>query len=293
MLVRPVVVYDQMNIQLGWNLMVDQLEELDPLLMPMPWHARADELAIRHAHCREQCGGAVTLVVVGQRPTPPGEHGQASLGSVEGLDLALLVGTQHQGVLWRVQVQSNHIDQLLDEMRVIAQLEGPDQVWLQAGSLPDAMHHGLRHAHFGRHRARTPVRGCHGRLLRGLLDNVRRHLLHLCGSAARARCVFLDAGQAPLREATAPAAHRVGRCVQSNSDGLVEHSLSRHQNNPRALYKPVRRAAPFRPTRQRRPFEIRQFNGRCDSHPLISSHQIRRMPSTQIRIIIIISESLH
>jgi hypothetical protein len=38
---------------------------------------------------------------------------------VEGLDLALLVNTKHQGVFRRVDVKTNDIFQLLNEMRIV------------------------------------------------------------------------------------------------------------------------------------------------------------------------------
>ena len=41
----------------------------------------------------QQGGGAMALVVVGHRPAAAGLQRQAWLGAVEGLDLALLVGT--------------------------------------------------------------------------------------------------------------------------------------------------------------------------------------------------------
>jgi hypothetical protein len=48
----------------------------------------------------------VPLVVVGQRPTAALLDREARLGAVQGLDLALLVDAEDQGLVGRVQVQS-------------------------------------------------------------------------------------------------------------------------------------------------------------------------------------------
>jgi hypothetical protein len=43
-----------------------------------------------------------------------GPHGQNWLGAVEGLDLALLIGAQHQGPFGRVEIQADDVAHLLD-----------------------------------------------------------------------------------------------------------------------------------------------------------------------------------
>ena len=48
--------------------------------------------------------------------------------AVEGLDLALLVNTKHQGVFRRVEVKTDNIFQLLNKMRIVRQFECFDQV---------------------------------------------------------------------------------------------------------------------------------------------------------------------
>ena len=54
------------------------------------------------------------------------------LRAVQRLDLALLVHAQHQRLVRRVQVQADHVAQLLDELLVAAELEGLGQVGLEA-----------------------------------------------------------------------------------------------------------------------------------------------------------------
>src|SRR5688572_4615633 len=90
-LVGGVVVEDDLN-QLDWGYFgLDGVEEADELLMEMALHAAADEGAFEHIEGSEQGRGAVALVVMGHGAGPAVLHRQAGLGSVERLDLALLV----------------------------------------------------------------------------------------------------------------------------------------------------------------------------------------------------------
>src|SRR5258708_16219487 len=68
MLMRRVVVDDQVQLPLGRSLPVDLVEEADELLMPMAAHALADDLALEHVECREQRRGAMALVIMRHRP---------------------------------------------------------------------------------------------------------------------------------------------------------------------------------------------------------------------------------
>jgi hypothetical protein len=66
MLVRRVVVDDQMQIQIRRGFGVNLLQELDPLLVPMLGHAVGDDLPFRQFNGREQGRRAVAFVVVGR-----------------------------------------------------------------------------------------------------------------------------------------------------------------------------------------------------------------------------------
>ena len=66
------------------------------------------------------------------------------MGPVEGLDLRLLVDREHQCVVGWVEVEPDHVDDLLGELRVPAHLEGVEPMRLDVGSLPDLAHLPLR-----------------------------------------------------------------------------------------------------------------------------------------------------
>ena len=67
MLMRGVVVADQMNRHIAGYLNVDQLQELQPLLMTMTRLALADDGAVQDVHRGEQRRGAIPFVIVRHR----------------------------------------------------------------------------------------------------------------------------------------------------------------------------------------------------------------------------------
>ncbi len=67
MVVGPVIIHDQMQIEPGRRFAVNLLEETDELLMPVTRHTVADDCAIKHAERGEQRGRTVALVIVRQR----------------------------------------------------------------------------------------------------------------------------------------------------------------------------------------------------------------------------------
>ena len=71
MLMRLVVVDDQMQLEMGWRFGVDLLEEPHELLaVPVTGHAVADHLPIEHSERGEQGRCAVALVIVRHRTAP-------------------------------------------------------------------------------------------------------------------------------------------------------------------------------------------------------------------------------
>ena len=121
-------------------------QELLELGRPVPALDGVDDQPGRHVQGGEQGGGPGAGVVVGAPLGHAGHHRQYRLGPVEGLDAGLLVHAEHDGPLRRVQVQPDHVADLLDEQRVAGQLEGVDQVRLEPERPPDAPDSRLRQA---------------------------------------------------------------------------------------------------------------------------------------------------
>jgi hypothetical protein len=88
MLVRGVVVDDEMDVELGWHVGLDVTQEGEELLMAMAGFTLGDDRAVKHVEGGEQRGCAMALVVVGDAFDVAEPHGQHGLGAFEGLDLA-------------------------------------------------------------------------------------------------------------------------------------------------------------------------------------------------------------
>ena len=90
-LVRGVVIADQIDMLLLGDGLVDQAEKLQPLLVPVALLAEAEDLAVERVEGGKQGGRAIAFIVVRHRLPPPYLQGQSGLGSVQGLYLALLI----------------------------------------------------------------------------------------------------------------------------------------------------------------------------------------------------------
>src|SRR3990172_5196096 len=90
-LVGPVVVDDQVHLQVGGDLGVDAPQELPELDRAVPAVRLADDLAAHDVERGEERGGAVATVVVAAPLGDAGSQGQGRLWAGEGLDLALIV----------------------------------------------------------------------------------------------------------------------------------------------------------------------------------------------------------
>jgi Integrase core domain len=143
----------------GWNLRVDGVQKADELLMTVALHVLADDGAVEDIEGGEECRGAMALVVMGHGDQPPLLHRQAGLGAVERLNLAFLVGWQHNGMGRRIDIKGDDITQFLNELRIVGELELAHLVRLQAMRLPDAAHRASADAGGPCHGERRPMRG--------------------------------------------------------------------------------------------------------------------------------------
>ena len=103
--VGPVVIYNQVQRHIPGKLTVQPPQEAQELLVPVPGHALPDHPSVQDVQGREQGSSSMPLVVMGHGPAAPFLHGQAGLGTLEGLDLALLVHTQHHSLVGRIEVR--------------------------------------------------------------------------------------------------------------------------------------------------------------------------------------------
>src|SRR5215472_16631742 len=155
MLVGGVIVDDRMDLLTLGDLRVDLIEEADELLMPMALHIAADDGAVENVERGEQCRRAVALVVVRHRPGAPRLHRQSRLSAVEGLDLALLIDREYDGMGGRIDVETDQIPELFGERRIVRQLERPDTMRRELVDLEDALW--LNEARQGRPRSASRI----------------------------------------------------------------------------------------------------------------------------------------
>ena len=107
MFVRAVIVHDQVQRRLVGELFIQAAQELQELLVPMALITLAHDLALQDLQCGKECGRAIAFVVVGHGAATPFLEREARLGSVQRLNLALLVNAQHQGSEFLISTESN------------------------------------------------------------------------------------------------------------------------------------------------------------------------------------------
>ena len=103
MLMRAVVVHDQVNVEVRRHGCFDRAQEAQELLVPVPRLAFGQHLAGEYVQRGEQGGGAVPFVVVSDALDVPEAHRQQRLRPLQCLHLAFLVDTQHQRLIRRIQ----------------------------------------------------------------------------------------------------------------------------------------------------------------------------------------------
>ncbi len=233
-LVGGVVVDDQVEIQVLGRLAVDLVQEANELLVSVLPHALADDLAVEHVERREQGGGAVALVVVGHGAGSALLHRPARLGAVERLDLGLLVHRQDDGVFRRVDIQPDHVLDLLGKSGIIGQLEGRHQMRLQLMCLPDRLNARRRDAHRLGHRSQAPVGRVRRRFRLGLLDHPHDHIRRKRRLARRACLVAAQTVHAGLHIARPPASDGRFAYAQAALDLIGANTVAGQPYDPSA-----------------------------------------------------------
>ena len=81
----------------------------------------------------------MTLIVVGHRSSAALLHRQARLGAIQRLDLRLLVDRENDGMGGWIDIEPDDVTQLVNELRVVGELELLHPMRLKAVSVPDAL----------------------------------------------------------------------------------------------------------------------------------------------------------
>ena len=263
MFMCAIIIHDQMQVESGWRFAVYFLEETDKFLMPMAWHTIANHLTVEHAEGRKQGGCAVAFVIVRHCPAAALLDGETRLGAVERLDLTLLVDTQNQGLVWRIEIQSNYVAEFLNKVFVAAELEGPDQMWLEVVLLPDPLNGCLAKTLGFGHASRTPVSGVGGCGVQCGLD-YRTDFFHRdLGFATRTGRIFFQPRQTQCQKTLSPELNGRSRHPQSFGDSLTEDAVGSHHDDFGPLHQSQGKTSSARPCFHGSAFFWGQHDGRC------------------------------
>src|SRR3989339_1550247 len=108
-LMGRIVVNDQVHIELLRDILLNVLQELQELLVPMPPLALRDHLATGNVQGGKECRCAMPYVVVSHTFDIAEPHWEHGLCSIESLDLALFIDTEHDRILWRTQIEPYNV----------------------------------------------------------------------------------------------------------------------------------------------------------------------------------------
>ena len=129
LLVRGVVVDDQMDVQLGWHAVIDMTEKGQEFLMPMARLALRDHFSRGDVERGKQSGRAMALIVMRDTLDIAQAHGQHGLRTVQCLNLRLLVDREYQRARRGIQIQAHDVTYFLDKKRISGELEVLLPMW--------------------------------------------------------------------------------------------------------------------------------------------------------------------
>jgi len=118
-----IVIHDDMDIEPFGDLSIDFFEEVQELGRPMTLVAFADDEPRGHIECGKQRGRTMPHVAVRATFGYARHHRQDRLLAIECLDLALLIDAEDKGSVGRGKIKADDIAHLVDEQRIVRQLE--------------------------------------------------------------------------------------------------------------------------------------------------------------------------
>ena len=133
-----IVVADNVDLLFFGHASLNQAKELQPLLVTMLVHTCADHGSRGDLQSGKQRGGSVALVIVCHCPATTLFQRQSRLGSVQCLDLTLLVATEDHSVFGRGEIEPHDVVEFLLKVFVVGKFEALDAMWLDAVACPDS-----------------------------------------------------------------------------------------------------------------------------------------------------------
>ena len=166
---------------------------------------------------------------------------QTGLRAIQGLDLALLIAAQHDGVLRRCQADPDHVGELLQKLRITGKFETFGQMRLPSVILPGPLKRVFADPLSAGHRACAPMRRA-GRLgLERGVDPLSDASDRVAGFATTPRGELPHATDALLAHPSAPQRSGLATNPARHRGGLVGLPLRGAQNDPRTQHNLLRR----------------------------------------------------
>lgn len=222
-LVRRVVVDHQVEIEVARDIGFDVLQEAQELLMSVAGAALRDDLTVGDIESGEQRRRSMPIVVVGHPFDVAEPQRQDRLATFKRLDLRLFVDAENEGVIWWIQIQTNNVPDLVNELRIGRQLEMFGAVRLYAEQSEGSRDRAFRKAGRCGGGAHSPVRRVGGLAVEDGAQKLR-HSLFVVGSRAPGPRLAVQADKALIEPFLAPVAH--GRVRDSQSSGYAEIGLA-------------------------------------------------------------------
>src|SRR5258705_1154206 len=237
MLVRGVIVADDMDLFIRSDGGIDFLQEGQPFAVTMPVGRMCQHFAAQVVQCGKESHRPVPVVIMGAGADMALSEGQAGLGALQSLALALLVTAQNHGVVRRVQIKADNVPVFFLELQIVGQLEAPDPVRRNAVRRPKPLNRGFAQSGVSGHLPHTPasaMSGTSGSHCQRFADGLRRD-----ARFAPPACGITKAGK-PLPTPTSPPfTHRRHARVEFFGDRLSALSGSQAQYNASAKGLPL------------------------------------------------------
>ena len=128
-----------MDFLIPRKLAFQMIQEPYELATAVPLLAGADHVPIEDVERGEQSRRAVTFVVVSLSFRQARSQGKNGRGTIQRLELALLIDAQHQRPVGWVQVEAYNVAHLFLKLRIVGQFEAFDTMGLHIMALPDAV----------------------------------------------------------------------------------------------------------------------------------------------------------
>lgn len=230
MLVSGVVVHDQMEVEFGRDVLIEVAKELEKLLMAVAGLALADHLAGGDLERREEGGGAVADVIMGDALDITQPHGEQRLGAIQGLNLAFFIHAQHQRVLGRVQIEADDVSDFFDKEGIVGELEVALAMGLKAEGVPDSLDGGLGKTGGVSEGAATPMGAVFGLGLEGGLNGEGNFFIG-DGTRPSGPKFIMQSLETLFEKAFSPFADRTDGEVNLLGNGAVGLSVGGREHN--------------------------------------------------------------